>query len=198
MTQGGCVKMLLAMLRRRWKQAIVLLVVVLVFIGPRLFAKPESAFVRTFNTDLPKDGKGRLIEFESSRHSSMFVFEGDFEFLRSLERQVLPRWEQIKGCKPDNAFELPGSIRKHKLFAESAKKLQWVYVGKTSGQTGGDMVLFCTDLDSRAWVMSMRMESGLSPMIGLLNMVFWLALGFYLFCRCWSPKQQAQVSTADE
>jgi len=198
MTQGGRVKMPLAMLRRRWKQATVLLVVVLVFIGPRLFANPESVFVRTFNTELPKDGRGRLIEFESSRHSSMFVFEGDFEFLRSLERQVLPRWEQIKGCKPDNAFELPGSIRKHRLFAESAKKLQWVYVGQASGRMDGDMVLFCTDLNSRAWVMSMRMESGLSPMISLLNTVFWVALGIYLLCRYSSPKQQAQASTAGE
>ncbi|MCD6049195.1 MAG: hypothetical protein K0Q55_598 [Verrucomicrobia bacterium] len=189
MTQGGRLKILLAMLSRRWKQAVVLLVVVLVFIGPRLFANPESVFVRTFNTELPKDGKGRLLEFESSKHSSMFVFEGNFEFLRSLERQVLPRWEQIKGRKPDNIFEVPGAIRKHKLFAESAKKLQWVYVGQTSGRSDGDMVFFCTDLDSRAWVMSLRMEGGLSPMISLLNKVFWVALGIYLLCRYWSPKQ---------
>lgn len=190
--------MLLEKLRGRWKQVAILVMVALVFLAPQLFAKPESVFVRTFNTELPKGGKGRLIEFESSRQSSMFVFEGNFEFLRSLERQVLPQWVQIKGCKPDNVFEVPGAIRKHKLFAESAKKLQWVYVGQTSGRTDGDMVLFCTDLDSRAWVMNIRMESGLSGMLGLLSAVFWLALGIYVLCCYWSPKQQPQVSTAGE
>ena len=198
MTQGSRLKILLAMLSRRWKHAVVLLVVVLVFFGPQLFANPESLFVRTFNAELPKDGKGRLIEFNSSKYSSMFVFEGDFEFLRYLERQVLPCWEQIKGCKPDNAFELPGAIRKHKLFAESAKRLQWVYVGQASGPMDGDMVLFCTDLDSRAWVMSLRMEGRLSGMLGLLNKLFWVALGIYFLCRYWSPQQLAQVSTAGE
>ncbi len=188
--------MLLEKLRGRWKQVAILVMVALVFLAPQLFAKPESVFVRTFNTEFPKGGKGRLIEFESSKQSSMFVFEGDFEFLRSLERQVLPRWEQIKGCKPDNIFEVPGAIRKHKLFAESAKKLQWVYVGKTSGRTDGDMVLLCTDLDSRAWVMNIRMESGLSSMLSLLNTVFWVALSIYFLCRYWSPKQQTQVANA--
>jgi hypothetical protein len=39
-------------------------------------------------------------------------------------------WIKALRMQPDNVFEVPGSIRKHKLFAESATKRQWVYGGK--------------------------------------------------------------------
>ncbi len=194
MAQGRSFGIVLAKLRGRWKWLIVLLIGMILLFGPRLFANPETVFAKTFNADLPKDGKGHLIEFESGSHSRFFVFEGDYEFLRALERQVLPRWEQIEGCKPDDIFKVPGLIRKHKLFQESANRLQWVYVGQTSGRMEGDVIVFCTDLDHWAWVMSARMESGLSPMLSVLNKVFWLALGIYFLCRYWSPKQQTNVS----
>lgn len=181
-------------LKERWELVLVFSVLVIVFFGPRLFANPETIFVRTFNTDLPKDGKGGLIEYESSIHSSMFVFEGDYEYLRALESQVLPFWEHVEGCKPDDVFKVPGVIREHELYTDSANKFHWVYVGKTSGRRGGEMVVYCTDLSSRAWVVNLRIESGLSGMIGILHTLFWAAVGVCLVWHYWLPKDNITVA----
>jgi len=179
--------------KTKLKLALAVIVLVLPLAGRMFqrFEQPAQQFKKLIGSEIPASAGSTLVEYSSHGDTKVFVFEGNQEFISTLQYQVCgkPIWLSPGGRDYSHIIKL---IRGHKLFENIEKENRLVIFTQAPGVSPSIVVWFCSDISSRAWVVVAHDQSFVAAYAYYLSVIVWLWACVYLI-RYWWRKKQAPV-----